>query len=109
MLLEEREANQRQSRRLYEICSREQPAGVLFATAKADFTGGTYGSAIVLLRPVTPRDNPTASTEYDTYSQSITLPGTYYQVMANGTISSTPITTTKLRGGEAGIYVTQGQ
>jgi len=30
-------------------------------------------------------------------------------VMADGTVSSTPITTTKLRGGEAGIYVTRGQ
>ncbi len=73
---------------------------------RRDFTGGTYGSAIVLLRPVTASDSPTASTEYDTYSQTITLPGTYYQVMANGTVSSTPITTTTLRGGEAGIYVT---
>ena len=73
---------------------------------RRDFTGGTYGSAIVLLRPVTFADSPTASTEYDTYSQTITLPGTYYQVMANGTVSSTPITTTTLRGGEAGIYVT---
>jgi hypothetical protein len=73
---------------------------------RRDFTGGTYDKAIVLLRPVTSKDNPTASTEYDTYSQTITLPGTYYRVMANGTVSSTPITTTKLRGGEAGIYVT---
>jgi hypothetical protein len=77
---------------------------------RRDFSGGTYGNAIVLLRPLIATNGnlqPTASTEYDTYSQTITLPGTYYQVMADGTISSTPITTTKLRGGEAGIYVTQ--
>jgi hypothetical protein len=73
---------------------------------RRDFTGGTYGSAIVLLRPITYSNNPIASTEYDTYSKTITLPGTYYQVMADGTVSSTPITTTTLRGGEAGIYVT---
>jgi len=73
---------------------------------RRDFTGGTYGSAIVLLRPVTYANNPIASTEYDTYSQTITLPGTYYQLMADGTVSSVPITTTTLRGGEAGIYVT---
>jgi hypothetical protein len=76
---------------------------------RRDFTGGTYGSAIVLLRPVTWQNETTASSEYDTYSKTITLPGTYYQVMANGTVSSTPITTTTLRGGEAGIYVTKGQ
>jgi hypothetical protein len=76
---------------------------------RRDFTGGTYGGAIVLLRGVTYKNTPTASTEYDTYSQTITLPGTYYQVMADGTVSSTPITTTKLRGGEAGIDVTRRQ
>ena len=76
---------------------------------RRDFTGGTYGKAIVLLRPTTFKDNPTATTEYDTPSQTITLPGTYYQVMADGTVSSTPITTTKLRGGEAAIYVSRGQ
>ena len=78
---------------------------------RRDFTGGTYGNAIVLLRPLIATNRnvqPTATTEYDTYSQTITLPGTYYQVMADGTISSTPITTTTLRGGEAGIYVTGG-
>jgi len=76
---------------------------------RRDFAGGPHGGVIVLLRPITSRDNPTATTEYDTPSQTITLPGTYYQVMADGTVSSTPITTTKLRGGEAGIYVTRGQ
>ena len=78
---------------------------------RRDFTGGTYGKAIVLLRPLIATNRnvqPTATTEYDTYSQTITLPGTYYQVMADGTISSTPITTTNLRAGEAGIYVTGG-
>jgi len=73
---------------------------------RRDFAGGTYGSAIVLLRPVTHQNNPTASSEYDTYSQTITLPGTYYELIASGIVSSTPITTTTLRGGEAGIYVT---
>ena len=79
---------------------------------RRDFTGGTYGSAIVLLRPLIAINSnlqQTASTEYDTYSQTITLPGTYYQVMADGTVSSAPITTTKLRAGEAGIYVTGGK
>src|SRR5271166_1057117 len=79
---------------------------------RRDFTGGTYGKAIVLLRPLIATNRnvqPTATTEYDTYSKTITLPGTYYQVMADGTVSSTPITTTKLRAGEAGIYVTKGQ
>jgi len=78
---------------------------------RRDFAGGTYGNAIVLLRPLIATNGnlqQTATTEYDTYSQTITLPGTYYQLMADGTISSTPITTTKLRGGEAGIYVTKG-
>ena len=73
---------------------------------RRDFKSGIYGNAIVLMRPVTPSNNPTASTEYETYSQTITLPGAYYQLKSDGSLSSTPVTTTTLRGGEAGIYVT---
>lgn len=75
---------------------------------RRDFTGGTYGDAIVLLRPSTIYNTRTASTEYDTYSVSYSLPGTYYQLMADGTVSSTPLTSVTLRGGEAGIYVSSG-
>lgn len=72
---------------------------------RRDFTGGTYGKAIVLMRPVTPNNTKTASTEYDTYSISYALPGTYYRLNSDGSVDTTPHTSYSLRGGESVILV----
>jgi len=73
---------------------------------RRDFTGGTYGKAIVLLRPVTYLNaNRTASGEYDTPGQLYSLPGIYYQLNADGSVGTSQITSLRLKGGEAGIYV----
>ena len=73
---------------------------------RRDFTGGTFGNAIVLLRPVTPSNTPTASSEYDTYSVPYALPGPYYQLNADGSIAGTSVTSVTLRGGESFIGLT---
>ena len=72
---------------------------------RRDFTGGDYGNATVLMRPVASTN--TATTEYETYGTAYALPGTYYELMADGTVNSSPVTSVTLRGGEAGIYVSE--
>lgn len=88
---------------------------------RRNFTGGDNGKAIVLLRTSSRANQITAASEYDTASQVICLHGgtasngisppcnsgpAYYPLNADRTFGAA-VTQVTLRGGEAGIYVSQ--
>jgi hypothetical protein len=72
---------------------------------RRDFTGGTYGKATVLMRPVTYLNIHTCSTEYDIPSIPYALPSTYQRLNADGTLDGAMLTSITLRGGESAILV----
>jgi hypothetical protein len=74
--------------------------------SRRDFNSPIYGKEIVLVRGDSYQNGSLWSPEWDTWSNPIALPGTYYPLRADGTFGAAT-TSVRLRGGESVILVSR--